>query len=98
MPLTLNIRSSFWSSRCSYLESDKQESHIRPWFWIALFFFGRLLKDISDQWFVYHQVRIIAGSTWYIGAEEHAVYSRASVCVSKQFSRSSCSSMPCGYA
>ncbi|KAI0824512.1 P-loop containing nucleoside triphosphate hydrolase protein [Trametes gibbosa] len=41
-----------------YLESDKQESHIRPWFWIALFFFGRLLKDISDQWFVYHQSRL----------------------------------------
>ncbi|KAL1939047.1 hypothetical protein VTO73DRAFT_10307 [Trametes versicolor] len=42
----------------SYLESDRKETHVRPWFWIALFFFGRVFKDISDQWFMYHQSRL----------------------------------------
>ncbi|KAH9848044.1 P-loop containing nucleoside triphosphate hydrolase protein [Lenzites betulinus] len=42
----------------NYLESDGKDSDVRPWFWIALFFFGRLLKDISDQWFMYHQSRL----------------------------------------
>ncbi|KAI0768312.1 P-loop containing nucleoside triphosphate hydrolase protein [Trametes elegans] len=40
-----------------YLESGKTETHIRPWFWIALFFLGRVFKDISDQWFLYYQSR-----------------------------------------
>ncbi|KAI0640442.1 P-loop containing nucleoside triphosphate hydrolase protein [Trametes meyenii] len=40
-----------------YLESGRAESAIRPWFWIALFFFGRVFKDISDQWFLYYQSR-----------------------------------------
>ncbi|EIW59890.1 multidrug resistance-associated ABC transporter [Trametes versicolor FP-101664 SS1] len=42
----------------SYLESDRKETHVRPWFWIALFFFGRVFKDISDQWFMYHESRL----------------------------------------
>ena len=40
----------------SYLESGKAESRIKPWFWIALFLFGRVFKDVSDQWFLYYSV------------------------------------------
>ncbi|KAI0325198.1 P-loop containing nucleoside triphosphate hydrolase protein [Cubamyces sp. BRFM 1775] len=41
-----------------YLESGKAETTIKPWFWIALFFFGRLFKGISDQWFGYYSTRL----------------------------------------
>ncbi|KAI0365043.1 P-loop containing nucleoside triphosphate hydrolase protein [Pilatotrama ljubarskyi] len=41
-----------------YLESGREEVHIRPWFWIALFFFGRIFKDLSDLWFMYYQSRL----------------------------------------
>ncbi|OSD04848.1 P-loop containing nucleoside triphosphate hydrolase protein [Trametes coccinea BRFM310] len=43
-----------------YLESGRADAHIKPWFWIVLFFWGRLFKDISDQWFVYYTTRISA--------------------------------------
>ncbi|KAH9886263.1 P-loop containing nucleoside triphosphate hydrolase protein [Cubamyces lactineus] len=41
-----------------YLESGKAESRIKPWFWIALFLFGRVFKDVSDQWFLYYSTRL----------------------------------------
>ncbi|CDO74329.1 hypothetical protein BN946_scf184850.g1 [Trametes cinnabarina] len=41
-----------------YLESGRAEAPIKPWFWIALFCFGRLFKDVSDQWFVYYTTRL----------------------------------------
>ncbi|CDO76129.1 hypothetical protein BN946_scf184876.g22 [Trametes cinnabarina] len=41
-----------------YLESDRAETPIKPWFWIALFFFGGLFKDVSDQWFLLHSTRL----------------------------------------
>ncbi|KAI9061280.1 P-loop containing nucleoside triphosphate hydrolase protein [Trametes sanguinea] len=43
-----------------YLESGRAEAPIKPWFWIALFFAGRLFKDISDQWFIYYTTRLSA--------------------------------------
>ncbi|KAI0672538.1 P-loop containing nucleoside triphosphate hydrolase protein, partial [Trametes maxima] len=42
----------------SYFEAGGAHSHIRPWFWIVLFFFGRVVKDISDQWFMYQHTRV----------------------------------------
>ncbi|KAI0640447.1 P-loop containing nucleoside triphosphate hydrolase protein [Trametes meyenii] len=42
----------------SYFEAGGAYSHIRPWFWIVLFFFGRVVKDISDQWFMYQHTRV----------------------------------------
>ncbi|KAI0357911.1 P-loop containing nucleoside triphosphate hydrolase protein [Trametes cingulata] len=41
-----------------YLESGREEAHIRPWFWIALFFLGRIFKDLSDLWFMYYETRL----------------------------------------
>ncbi|KAL7284501.1 hypothetical protein ACG7TL_001792 [Trametes sanguinea] len=41
-----------------YLESGRAETPIKPWFWIALFGFGRLFKDVSDQWFMYYATRL----------------------------------------
>ncbi|KAI8972403.1 P-loop containing nucleoside triphosphate hydrolase protein [Trametes punicea] len=32
-----------------YLESGKAGTTIKPWFWVVLFFCGRMLKDLSDQ-------------------------------------------------
>ena len=42
---------------CSYLESGGQIYSIRPWFWVALLFFGRIFKSVSDQWFMFKHVR-----------------------------------------
>ncbi|KAI0357917.1 P-loop containing nucleoside triphosphate hydrolase protein [Trametes cingulata] len=42
----------------SYLESGKEETRIRPWFWIAVFILGRIFKDLSDLWFMYSQTRL----------------------------------------
>ena len=39
-----------------YLESGKAEARIKPWFWIALLLFGRMFKDVSDQWFSFYAV------------------------------------------
>ncbi|OSD00621.1 P-loop containing nucleoside triphosphate hydrolase protein [Trametes coccinea BRFM310] len=41
-----------------YLESGRAETPIKPWFWIALFGFGRLFKDVSDEWFMYYSMRL----------------------------------------
>ncbi|KAI0325196.1 P-loop containing nucleoside triphosphate hydrolase protein [Cubamyces sp. BRFM 1775] len=41
-----------------YLESGKAETRIKPWFWIVLFLFGRMFKDVSDQWFLYYSTRL----------------------------------------
>ncbi|OSD00626.1 P-loop containing nucleoside triphosphate hydrolase protein [Trametes coccinea BRFM310] len=41
-----------------YLESGRAEAPIKPWFWLALFFSGRLFKDVSDQWFIYYTTRL----------------------------------------
>ncbi|KAI9069817.1 hypothetical protein FKP32DRAFT_1671074 [Trametes sanguinea] len=41
-----------------YLESGRAETPIKPWFWIALFGFGRLFKDVADQWFMYYSMRL----------------------------------------
>ncbi|KAI0365037.1 P-loop containing nucleoside triphosphate hydrolase protein [Pilatotrama ljubarskyi] len=41
-----------------YLESGREEAHIRPWFWIALFFSGKVFKDLSDLWFLYYESRL----------------------------------------
>ena len=41
----------------SYLETDGVGQTIKPWFWIALLFVGRVAKSLCDQWFVYFAVR-----------------------------------------
>ncbi|KAH9886265.1 P-loop containing nucleoside triphosphate hydrolase protein [Cubamyces lactineus] len=41
-----------------YLELGKAESRIKPWFWIAFLLFGRMFKDVSDQWFSYYATRL----------------------------------------
>ncbi|KAL7284523.1 hypothetical protein ACG7TL_001814 [Trametes sanguinea] len=41
-----------------YLESGRTETPIKPWFWIAFLGFGRLFKDVSDQWFMYYTTRL----------------------------------------
>ncbi|KAJ3015276.1 hypothetical protein NUW54_g1089 [Trametes sanguinea] len=41
-----------------YLESGRTDAPIKPWFWIALFGFGRLFKDVSDEWFMYYTTRL----------------------------------------
>ncbi|KAI0633979.1 P-loop containing nucleoside triphosphate hydrolase protein [Trametes polyzona] len=41
-----------------YLESERKETYVKPWFWILLFFLGRVFKDISDQWFLFNQSRL----------------------------------------
>ncbi|KAJ8473273.1 hypothetical protein ONZ51_g7973 [Trametes cubensis] len=41
-----------------YLESGKAEARIKPWFWIALLLFGRMFKDVSDQWFSFYATRL----------------------------------------
>ena len=42
----------------SYLETGSMgEFPVKPWFWIALLFVGRIFKSISDEWFVYKTVR-----------------------------------------
>ncbi|KAI0711801.1 P-loop containing nucleoside triphosphate hydrolase protein [Cerioporus squamosus] len=42
----------------TYLETGGQGATVKPWFWIALFFFGRVFKSVSDQWFVFMTTRI----------------------------------------
>ncbi|KAI0633977.1 P-loop containing nucleoside triphosphate hydrolase protein [Trametes polyzona] len=41
-----------------YLEKGEAGVSIRPWFWIALFFFGSVLRDILVQWFIFNHTRI----------------------------------------
>ncbi|EJF59658.1 P-loop containing nucleoside triphosphate hydrolase protein [Dichomitus squalens LYAD-421 SS1] len=41
-----------------YLESGGTVYSVRPWFWIALLFFGRVFKSISDQWFMFKHTRL----------------------------------------
>ncbi|KAI9061281.1 P-loop containing nucleoside triphosphate hydrolase protein [Trametes sanguinea] len=41
-----------------YLESGRAETPIKPWFWIVLLGFGRLFKDVSDQWFMFYTTRL----------------------------------------
>ncbi|KAI9056609.1 P-loop containing nucleoside triphosphate hydrolase protein [Trametes sanguinea] len=41
-----------------YLESGRTDAHVKPWFWIALFGFSRLFKDVSDEWFMYYTTRL----------------------------------------
>ncbi|KAI0758967.1 P-loop containing nucleoside triphosphate hydrolase protein [Fomes fomentarius] len=40
-----------------YLEGHNTDQIIKPWFWIALLFFGRIFKAVSDQWFMYMTTR-----------------------------------------
>ncbi len=41
----------------TYLEQGGQGATVKPWFWIALFFSGRVFKSVSDQWFMFMHVR-----------------------------------------
>ncbi|PIL29335.1 ATP-binding cassette transporter [Ganoderma sinense ZZ0214-1] len=42
----------------SYLESGGKAVSVQPWFWIALLFFGRVAKDVADQWFLFKDARV----------------------------------------
>lgn len=42
----------------SYLETNGEESVIRPWFWITWIFVGPVLQCLSGEWFVYTAVRV----------------------------------------
>ncbi|KAI0746563.1 P-loop containing nucleoside triphosphate hydrolase protein [Daedaleopsis nitida] len=42
----------------TYLEVGGVGQTIRPWFWIALLFSGRVFKSISDQWFMFKTTRV----------------------------------------
>ncbi|KAI0768310.1 P-loop containing nucleoside triphosphate hydrolase protein [Trametes elegans] len=61
--VALSLTAVFWSFAApisvnqllKYLESDRTGTGIQPWFWILLFFVGKLLEDISYQWFSYNQ-------------------------------------------
>ncbi|KAI0717852.1 P-loop containing nucleoside triphosphate hydrolase protein [Cerioporus squamosus] len=42
----------------TYLEKGGEGATVKPWFWIALFFFGRVFKSVSDQWFMFMHTRV----------------------------------------
>ncbi|TFK79744.1 P-loop containing nucleoside triphosphate hydrolase protein [Polyporus arcularius HHB13444] len=42
----------------TYLEQGGQGATVKPWFWIALFFSGRVFKSVSDQWFMFMHTRV----------------------------------------
>jgi len=41
------------SNLFSYLETDEDESGIRPWFWILWLFFGPMAHTITVQWYTF---------------------------------------------
>ncbi|RPD70679.1 P-loop containing nucleoside triphosphate hydrolase protein [Lentinus tigrinus ALCF2SS1-7] len=42
----------------TYLEKGGEGATVKPWFWIALFFCGRVFKSVSDQWFMFMHTRV----------------------------------------
>lgn len=41
----------------SYLETNGEDSIVRPWFWITWILVGPVLRCLSGEWFVYTAVR-----------------------------------------
>ncbi|RPD55459.1 P-loop containing nucleoside triphosphate hydrolase protein [Lentinus tigrinus ALCF2SS1-7] len=42
----------------TYFETGGEGETVRPWFWIALLFFGRIFQTICDQWFIFTMSRV----------------------------------------
>ncbi|KAM5539757.1 hypothetical protein V8D89_006570 [Ganoderma adspersum] len=42
----------------SYLESEGRVGTVQPWFWIGLLFFGRVCRNLTDQWFMFFDTRV----------------------------------------
>ncbi|RPD55478.1 P-loop containing nucleoside triphosphate hydrolase protein [Lentinus tigrinus ALCF2SS1-6] len=42
----------------TYLENGGEGETVKPWFWIALLFVGRIFQNFSDQWFIYTTSRV----------------------------------------
>ncbi|RPD55442.1 P-loop containing nucleoside triphosphate hydrolase protein [Lentinus tigrinus ALCF2SS1-7] len=42
----------------TYFETGGEGETVRPWFWIALLFFGRIFQTVCDQWFIFTTARV----------------------------------------
>ena len=81
----------------SYLETGSMGKFpIKPWFWIALLFVGRIFKSMSDEWFVYKTVRLPSHDAAVLSTD--SLHRRASTCACNPSSPSSSSNTLCASA
>ncbi|KIJ23254.1 hypothetical protein M422DRAFT_786228 [Sphaerobolus stellatus SS14] len=46
-----------------YLENDKPDTNIQPWFWIIFLFVGPILNSLSTQWYTFVGSRVLVRAT-----------------------------------
>ncbi|KIJ38959.1 hypothetical protein M422DRAFT_258374 [Sphaerobolus stellatus SS14] len=46
-----------------YLENDKPEMDIKPWFWITFLFIGPMLNSVCNQWYIFVGTRVLVRAT-----------------------------------
>ncbi|KIJ38938.1 hypothetical protein M422DRAFT_258345 [Sphaerobolus stellatus SS14] len=62
--LTLQVVAGFFAPTAVnrilfYLENNKLDMPIKPWFWISFMFIGPMLGSIANQWFLFVSTRVL---------------------------------------